>query len=486
MRGLAAGIWPLVGTHPVEHNGMRRPGRLPPLISTRWQTVVVALLFVASVAVLVFNSVAAFLIPRAEQGVRTRLVEAADRIVREAAAPLHATASQTSLVSPADHERLAGVVAGVLRDFPGVEGGFYLGGGRNQFAGYAYPTDPHKAQERSRREPPPLETPYIRLQAQQSLDSPAGTVTVQALDVGPSRVLIATAPLGVSRPAPAVVWAMYRVTGPEEQADRSRRLQLSTYLALAGMAVALALTISLGRNLRQERQIQETLRDDLRRSEHLASLGMMLASVAHEVRNPLAGIRSTVQLWQRLGDEARTPASLEAVIQAVDRLNMLVGRLLQFARPDHSTRSLLDLNALVAETAALLRAKANEQKVEIATTLAEIPPLAGSAQGIEQVLLNLATNALEAMPSGGRLEFGTRFDAKRNLVQLEISDTGVGIPPEARERLFEPFFTTRPEGTGLGLALCREIVAQHGGQITLEPRQPCGTRCLVSFPGSLS
>ena len=210
--------------------------------------------------------------------------------------------------------------------------------------------------------------------------------------------------------------------------------------------MALALTISLGRNLRQERQIQETLRDDLRRSEHLASLGMMLASVAHEVRNPLAAIRSTVQLWQRLGDEARTPASLEAVVQAVDRLNMLVGRLLQFARPDHSTRSPLDLNALVDETATLLRAKANEQKVEIATNLGEIPPLAGSAQGIEQVLLNLATNALEAMPSGGRLEFGTRFDAKRNLVQLEISDTGVGIPPEARERLFEPFFTTRPRG----------------------------------------
>jgi two-component system, NtrC family, sensor histidine kinase HydH len=459
---------------------------LPPLISTRWQTVVVALLFVASVAVLVFNSVSAFLIPRAEQGIRARLVEAADRIVREAAVPLHSAASQPSLVSPADHERLAAVVAGVLRDFPGVEGGFYLPGAQNQFAGYAYPTDPHKARERSRREPPPLETPYIRLQAQQSLDSPAGTVTVQALDVGPSRVLIATAPLGVARPAPAVVWAMYRVTGPEEQAARSRRFQLSTYLALAGMLVALALTISLGRNLRQERQIQETLRDDLRRSEHLASLGMMLASVAHEVRNPLAAIRSTVQLWQRLGDEARTPASLEAVIQAVDRLNMLVGRLLQFARPDNSTRAPLDLNSLVAETAALLRAKAAEQKVEIATRLAEIPPLAGSAQGIEQVLLNLASNALEAMPSGGRLEFGTRFDAKRNLVQLEISDTGVGIPPEVRERLFEPFFTTRPEGTGLGLALCREIVAQHGGQITLEPRDPCGTRCVVWLPCSRS
>jgi two-component system, NtrC family, sensor histidine kinase HydH len=479
---------------------------LPPLISTRWQTTLVALLFVASVAVLVFNSITAFAIPRAEEQVRARLVDAADRIAREAAASVPSTASQAAIVSQADHEKWSAFAAGVLRDFPGVEGGFYIGDGQNQFVGYAFPTDPHKPYERSRREPPPLETPYIRLQAQQSVDSPAGTVTVQALDVGPSRVLIATAPvrttsvrtasaqtgpaeaapIGVSRPAPAVAWVMYRVTGPEEQAARSRRFQLSTYLALAGIVVALALTISLGRNLRRERQIQDALRDDLRRSEHLASLGMMLASVAHEVRNPLAAIRSTVQLWQRLGDQARTPASLEAVVQAVDRLNMLVGRLLQFARPDNSIPAPVDLNSLIAETAALLRAKAAEQKVEIVTRLTTIPSLTGSAQGLEQVLLNLATNALEAMPTGGRLEFGTQFDAKRNLVQLEISDTGVGIPPEARERLFEPFFTTRPEGTGLGLALCREIVAQHGGQIRLEPREPTGTQCVVLLPSSRS
>jgi signal transduction histidine kinase len=451
-------------------------------ISTRWQTYVVALLFVASLSVLIFNSVSAFLIPKAEQRARERLLDAASRIEQGAERPLQSIPTGASLLPDSDHERLSEVISTVLRDYPGVEGGIYLAGDRDQFAGYAFPTDPHKANQRSRREPPPLESPYIRLQARRSLALPSQGLLVQFLDVGPSRVLVATAPIGGKRPASAAVWLMYRVTGPEQQAAQSRRFQLSTYLALAGIAVALALTFSLGRNVRQERVVQEALRDDLRRSEHLASLGMMLARVAHEVRNPLAAIRSTVQLWQRLPDQARTPASLEAVIQAVDRLNLLVGRLLQFARSDNSSRAKLQLNVLVEETAALLRAKAAEQQVEVVTNLSDVPALVGSAQGLQQVILNLATNALEAMPSGGRLEFGTRFDPNRMLVQLEIGDSGAGIPLEVRKRLFEPFFTTRAEGTGLGLALCREIVSQHGGQIALEPREPCGTRCVVTLP----
>ena len=325
---------------------------MPPLISTRWQTFVVALLFVASVAVLVFNSVAAFLIPRGEQRVRTRLVDAADRIVREAAVPLHSTGSQASLLSPADHERLAAVVAGASATFPERKRGFYIGGAQNQFAGYAYPTDPHKAQERSRREPPPLETPYIRLQAQAKprIAGRYGHCASTRRRAEPRPHCHRTDRR--CRPAPAVVWAMYRVSGPEEQAARSRRFQLSTYLALAGIAVALALTISLGRNLRHEQQIQETLRDGLRRSEHLASLGMMLAGVAHEVRNPLAAIRSTVQLYQPLPDDRPAIlAPLDAILHGVDRLNDLVSRLLFFlVRSGHQRAPTpLEMNAIVAQ-----------------------------------------------------------------------------------------------------------------------------------------
>ena len=118
------------------------------------------------------------------------------------------------------------------------------------------------------------------------------------------------------------------------------------------------LTLNLRRTLRNERDARERLRDELRRSEHLASLGLMLAQVAHEVRNPLAGIRSTVQLWQRLPGESQTPESLQAVIAAVDRLDGLLSHLLYFSRSETTEHGPVDLNAVLRETLELLRAQA--------------------------------------------------------------------------------------------------------------------------------
>ena len=110
-----------------------------------------------------------------------------------------------------------------------------------------------------------------------------------------------------------------------------------------------------------------------------------------------------------------------------------------------------------------------------------LPPVAGSAQGLRQVLMNLAANALQAMPEGGRLRCRTRA-LPGGRIELVVADTGPGVPAEVRARLFEPFFTTRPDGTGLGLALCREIVVQHGGQITLDDDTPIGATFRVVLP----
>ena len=511
-------------------------------VGARFQTALVILLFLGSLAALFISGATAFLLPGEEFRVRGMAGAAAARLAVEGESALDESWPQRPDAPLAPSRKLVAVSEKVLTGQPGAQGGFYLAGDVDQFTGGLYQFDPHHPPpgnppphgdrdpppwEREpaprgdrdsppphgdreppprppghdqlspqpgrepppgpppRRDPPPLETPYIRQQARDSLDrEPAAGPLVQTLDVGPDRVVVATAPLGSQRPARAAAWVMIRLAGPEQQQAQLLRTQISTGLALAGILLALLLTANLAWSLRGERQRREKLVDELRRSEHLASLGRLLAGVAHEVRNPLAGIRSTVQLWQRLPDQAQTPASLDAVLHAVDRLNALVGRLLYFARSGWDEPRPIDLNAVVRETVELVRAQAEGQGVHLETDLADdMPHLAGSPQALQQVVLNLATNALQAMPHGGRLAFHTRSLNDPRRAELRVADSGPGVSAEARPHLFEPFYTTRPEGTGLGLALCREIVRQHRGDIDLEDGEAPGAVFRVWLPG---
>ena len=255
------------------------------------------------------------------------------------------------------------------------------------------------------------------------------------------------------------------------QSDRSYQTALLSNLFTGAFAVALvSLVFYLVRRYDALRQRAA------QRTEHLAVLGKLLAEVAHEVRNPLAGIRSTVQLWERLPDTARTHDSIQAVIQAVDRLNDIVSRLLYFARMDNAERQPVSINSVLTETLNLLEAQAADQSVAIARDFDQrLPSISGSASALRQVFLNLATNALQAMPQGGRLQCRTSYESQKRTVEVHFADTGPGISPEDRKHLFEPFFTTRPDGTGLGLAVCREFVVQHGGQIEVEAGGPGAT-----------
>ena len=453
---------------------------------TFWQTVLVWLLFLASIGTLLFNTLFAFPLPGQEESIRTHVREATLKLA-QAAEPEVARLKQMPRPLPADVDaRLKRMADEVLVNYPGVEGGFFVNHERDEFAGYAFPTGPDGPRLAPKRhDPPPKEEPYIRLQARQSSLDDRGRVSLQSIDVGPSRVVIATAPVGTDGPASLVVWMMDRVTGPETQRAQATRYQLSTFLALGGILAALGLNWNLERTLRGARVDRERLRDELRRSEHLASLGLLLAKVAHEVRNPLAGIRSTAQLWERLPDQSRTPESLKAVIDAVDRLDVLVSQLLYFSRSDNTARERLDLNAIIREACELLRAQAAKQNVRLDVDLAaDLPLIRGSAPALRQVVLNLATNALQAMPESGRLSCRTHTLSDKLGVELEIADTGPGIDAAFRERLFEPFFTTRPTGTGLGLALCREIVLQHDGTIELAAASPHGTVCRIFLPAA--
>jgi two-component system sensor histidine kinase AtoS len=477
----------------------------------RWRLALVAVLLAASLAALAVSTGAA-LWGSDEVAARDRLRAAAADLAADPDLAAALPADEPGLVvADADNRRLATAVRRALASRPGVEGGVYLPAS-DQFAGTVIPApgpdgtaagkdaraekkgkgagkkdgkeaEKSAAEAGGRRDPPPLETASIRQQCRDALAAdPADPVVVEVRDIGPSRVAVAAAPVGGDRHPRAAVWVMARLTGPEQQKARLARLQWATGLSLAGVVVALALAAGLAASLRRETRRREHLQEEVRRAEHLAALGRLLAGVAHEVRNPLAAIRSTVQLWERLPADARTPASLAAVVGAVDRLDGLVGRLLLFARAGHEAHRPVDLNAVAAETAELLRARAEGSGVAVGTDLSPgLPTVAGADSAVRQVVLNLGTNALQAMPAGGRLTLTTR-PLPGGRVELAVADTGPGVSADLRERVFEPFFTTRPDGTGLGLALCREVARQHGGDVTLDPAPNPGATFRLVLP----
>ena len=450
------------------------------LIGTRVQTVLVVLLFLGSISVLLYSTWTTLALPQHELAARSDAHAASQEMAEEAKQLADAVRGKLDPNRDEMDEKLRAIASKVLEKYTGLEGGFFVALD-DRFTGYAYPTSKHAPSDLVRNEPPPLEAPIIRKQAQQCLDD--GEPLLRTEDVELSRVVIFTQPVGETWPATLTTWVMVRLTGPELLERQLRQSELSSLLAMGGVVLSLILTWNLGRSLKRQRREQERLRDELRHAEHLAGLGRLLAGVAHEVRNPLAAIRSTVQLWQRLPDSARTPESLDAVVQSVDRLAAIVSRLLLFSRMDNAERRPTDVNRLITETLDLVKAQAAEQGIRIETDLSDkISLVAGSAQALGQVLLNLITNAMQAMPQGGTLTCKTTKLAASGKVEILIADTGPGVRTEDRPHLFEPFFTTRPEGTGLGLALCREIVTNHGGAIDYVAKEGSGATFRIVLP----
>lgn len=452
----------------------------PPSIQV--QASLVILLFLGSLAVLLLNAFNTTVLPGQELRARTTVREASRRMAESANPVIMSSSNGTGDHLEKLNVALREIAMRVLTEFPGVEGGFYLAGGIDRFSGYAT-GKPSSHPGPPRNEPPPLEAPYIQLQARQSLLEKSGQPLFSVRDVGPSQVLVVTEPIGIDRPALATTWAMFRLTGPEQLHAEVRRYQVSLTLALVAMTLSLALMWSLMRSLTRQRLAQESLRNELRRAEQLAALGKLVAGVAHEIRNPLAGIRSTIQLWDRMPETARTKESLEAVIQAVDRLNNILSRLLYFARAGRAERQSVDVNQILSATFTLLEAQAKDQRVTLDLHVQPgLPAVFGSEEALRQVMLNLATNGLQAMPEGGCLRCRSRSLPQDQMIEVRIADTGPGVSVEDQRHLFEPFFTTRSEGTGLGLALCREIIEQHEGQIDLVMEEGSGATFRVRLP----
>jgi signal transduction histidine kinase len=234
-------------------------------------------------------------------------------------------------------------------------------------------------------------------------------------------------------------------------------------------------------DLRRSYADLERAQQQLIQRERLAALGELSAIVAHEVRNPLGVIFNSLGSLRRLlrpaGD---AKLLLDIVGEEADRLNRIVGDLLDFARPSTPELRPEPLERVVEEAvgAALAQRPAG---VEVERELdASVPPVPMDARLVRQAVLNVAVNAIQAMPRGGRIVVRTRRDG--DAAVLEIEDSGAGIPEEVRGRIFEPFFTTKASGTGLGLAVVKRIVEGHGGAVSVAGRPGAGAIFALRFP----
>jgi signal transduction histidine kinase len=273
--------------------------------------------------------------------------------------------------------------------------------------------------------------------------------------------------------------------------DAERRFSAEDMRLLELLAPQAAITLRTARlvqDLRQQMAERKQTEAQLIQSAKLAAVGQMAAGIAHEINNPLTTVAGFAELWlQEIAEDEPIRAELEMVGKEARRARQVVLRLLDFARQRPPARERVDLNEVVREGIDLVRHLLALHGVELTESYAEdLPWIEIDKSGVKQVVLNLAHNALQAMPQGGRLTLQTRRARRdgRAGVSVALKDNGPGIAPEHLARIFEPFFTTKPqgEGTGLGLAVSYGIIADHGGTITVESVPPHGALFVVWLP----
>jgi two-component system nitrogen regulation sensor histidine kinase GlnL len=240
--------------------------------------------------------------------------------------------------------------------------------------------------------------------------------------------------------------------------------------------------------------LQQTLEATTRRIDRLAGLGTVASGLAHEIRNPLGGIKGAAQLLRGALADPELLHCADIIIHEVDRLDGLVEQLHELARPPRLALESINIHRVLNDVLALERQTPDWGAVVLRTAFdPSLPAVDGDRAQLMQVFLNLVKNALEALGGRGELAVSTRLEAafrirrsgtRGRFLSVLVEDTGPGISEDDQTRLFSPFFSTKPRGSGLGLALCHRIVTQHGGTITHEPRRGGGTCFRVTLPVS--
>ncbi|HSQ74783.1 MAG TPA: ATP-binding protein [Bacteroidota bacterium] len=420
---------------------------------------------------------------------------------------------------------LGTITARELSLFQGTEGGFYFYAA-DQFLGYAFPTSPPPKPAFG---PPPRSYHIIREQARLSVLEARRIVQLHQFD--PATFPLVTEPIVIQGRPVGAVWARVHIERLLPTVSLTSVLIVAAIASALGFLVVIMIAWTLRKNTEEirigldtlqrdatfrfperggvfgvimrsinamvaaqsrEQELRAGLEQELHQQDKMATLGKLVSRVAHEVKTPLAVIKTRIQMWQRkLRGHAHTDPkasvisneAMALVVREIDRLADLVKRLLVFSKPVSGRPRPTDLRLVLEQSVALVLPSTRARRIRVRTAFApDLPALWIDPQGLEQVFLNVTTNALDAMNGDGQLDIATALAPDGAHALVTITDNGPGIPPDILPRVFDPFFTTKEHGVGLGLSIAYEIVRAHGGRIDFRPRDGGGTICSIALP----
>ena len=425
------------------------------------------------------------------------------------------------LLAAADDRLLRSATNAVLADAPGVEGGFYAVADQ-RLLGYGYPTYPGSG---PKTDIPAAERGTILRVAQAAVEQRGARL--ERMAAGSDVILFAARPVPDTGAPAGAAWTMHRLSSAGTTGNRLYAPAMTALLLIAAFVAVVAWRFThrldrgvqrlqtglramaeridtpvpeagvpelervaasineLARAVQEHQRERSALEARLHRSDRLAALGRLVGGVAHEVRNPLASIKLKLHLARGLeGDAERMSATFDVIETEVARLDRLVERLLTLAKPAEPARAPTDLARLLRSRMDLWAGRADDSGVtlDLVGSPGAERPLLVDADRIVQIVDNLIGNAMDALRPGGGHLLVELMRTEGGEVVIAVADTGPGVPPAAVQHLFEPFFTTREEGTGLGLFLSAELARVLGGELRYGERRGGGARFELRLP----
>jgi signal transduction histidine kinase len=249
------------------------------------------------------------------------------------------------------------------------------------------------------------------------------------------------------------------------------------------LLLVLILIVRRGENIIEQRALERLrLKEKLGRAEHLSALGEMVATVSHEIRNPLGIIRSSAELLKKKAAADPSASGIsDIIVEEATRLNHIITDFLNFARPKDPNVAPCFMDEIIEKNLSFLAPQmgANGYTVEMAVTGRRGVVMADENM-LYQAFLNLLINAMQAMGGGGKIFVGIRYNEET--VTVNFDDEGPGVSEDLGAKIWAPFYTTKPKGTGLGLGIVKNIVEAHGGSIDMQNRPEGGARVTVALP----